>query len=340
MNDERSELETITRKILEPDKKLIDLVPQANALKKFFERITRFGFDPNKSLATGETRLDNGLAISPIAAAMCVRQQFRTLAFIRGLAEAISDVSQPDRPVRILYAGCGPYALLAVPLMTFFSHEHAMFTLLDIHHECVDGALSVIDSLGLSASLAGAVCIDATQYKIAADMKPDIILSETMSVCLHNEPQVSIARHLLRQAPYAVMVPQSISVEMCMLNWAKEHVLMPADHAGKIPLAKRDRIYLGKIFQLDAANIHRWHTIDDKCLPAGRVQIPESLDDRYRPYLLTGITVYGKHRLQDYESSLTNPQPLSAEPLFSGGEILQYCYKLGANPGLVYEILA
>ena len=101
---------------------------------------------------------------------------------------------------------------------------------------------------------------------------------------------------------------------------------------------KRDRIHLGKIFELDAANIRSWQGIDDDHLPAGRVRIPESLDSRYRPYLMTRIEVFGESRLQDYDSSLTIPQPLYGRPVFSGGERLQFYYKLGANPGLGYEV--
>jgi hypothetical protein len=339
MVSDREELEAITREVIGPGKKLIDLIPQANSLIDFFERITQFRIDPTQDIGAGETRLDSGMAISPILAAMCVRQQFRTLAFIRGLAEAIGDTLQQDRPVRVLYAGCGPYALLAVPLMTFFSHDQVTFTLLDIHQECIDSALSISDSLKLSSHIESAVCIDATRYDIPADRKPDIIVSETMSVCLRNEPQVSIARHLLCQTPEAVMVPQSVSVEMCMMDWIKEHNLMPSDHVGEIPPPKRDRVYLGKIFELDATNIKSWKKIDDDRLPAGRVQIPDSLESRYLPCLLTRITVYGENRLGDYDSSLTIPQLLSEKPIFSGGETVQFHYKLGANPELDYDVL-
>jgi hypothetical protein len=339
MMSARDELRSITHEILEPGKELIDLIAPANALIEFFEKLTQFSIDPTRNIAAGETRLDSGLAISPTLAAMCIRQQFRTLAFIRGLAEAISDTLQPDRPVCVLYAGCGPYALLAIPLMTLFSREQVRFTLLDIHQECVDSALSISDSLGLSSHIESAVCADATRYEIPANRRPDIIVSETMSVCLRNEPQVSIARHLLGQVPDALLVPQSVSVEMCMVDWIKEHNLMPSDHVGEIPPPKRDRVYLGKIFELDAANIHSWHEIDDDRLPAGQVQIPDSLESRYLPCLLTGITVYGENRLGDYDSSLTIPQLLSEKPTFSGREAVQFHYKLGANPELIYEVL-
>lgn len=133
-------LTAITRAIISPEKELADLIPQAQALRDLFERRTHFCIDQDRDIATGQTRLASGLAISPTLAAMCARELFRTLAFIRGLAEAINDAMHPDRPVRVLYAGCGPYALLAVPLMTVFSSAQVTFTLMDIHQECLDSA--------------------------------------------------------------------------------------------------------------------------------------------------------------------------------------------------------
>jgi hypothetical protein len=339
MAGDRDVLEAITREILKPDRALSGLIPQAQALRDFFEGITHFTIDPTHDIAAGQTRLDSGLAISPTLAAMCLREQFRTLAFIRGLAAAIDDARCPDRPVRVLYAGCGPFALLAVPLMTAFSPAQARFTLLDIHQECVVDAVSLIHSLGLSVHIDGAICADATRYEIPTSDKPDVIVSETMAVCLHNEPQVSIARNLLMQAPGARMVPSSVSIDMCLLDWSKEHLLMPAEYVGEIPAPQRDRIHLGRIFELNDINIRSWHGIEGDRLPAGRVRFPESLESRYRPYLMTSIDVFGLHRLQDYDSSLTTPMAFRTIPELAGGEMLQFHYQLGSNPELRYDVL-
>lgn len=333
------ELRTLTREILDPDRALADLIPQAEALRDWFEKQAHFRIDPAKDVGDGQTRLAGGLAISPALAAMCARELFRTLAFVRGLAEAIHDASHPGRPVRVLYAGCGPYALLAVPLMTAYSREQATFTLLDIHQECLDSAQALVDSFGFADHLDGSVCADATRYRIPEDKTPDVIVSETMAVCLRNEPQVSIARNLLSQAPHARMVPQSVSVEVGLLNWSKEHVFLPADHVGEIPPPARDRIYLGKVFELDAASIHSWEGLEGDRLPAGKVTFPSPLESRYRPHLLTRIAVYGRNNsLQDYDCSLTMPQRLPGKFVFSGGETLQFHYKIGTYPELVYEV--
>lgn len=338
MDNGLDELTRITRAILDPDRKLMDLIPAAAALRDLFERRTDFRVDDGRDVGAGQTRLDSGLAISPTLAAMCIREPFRTLAFIRGLNEAIGDALRPDRPVRVLYAGCGPYALLALPLMTLRSPEEARFTLLDTHQECLDRAMALIDSFGLAGHLDGGLCADAARYRVPPDRKPDVIVSETMAVCLHNEPQVAIARNLLAQVPDARMVPQSVSVEACLLNWSREHILMPADYVGDFPEPDRDRIMLGKVFELDAANILGWEGIEGDRLPAGRVRIPSRPASHYRPQLLTRIAVYGETRLQDYDCSLTVPQQLPGRPKFAGGEALQFHYQLGAHPELGYEV--
>ncbi len=338
MGNDLGELKRISREIINPDKTLADLIPEAQALRDLFERKARFCIDHSRDLAAGESRLDSGLAISPTLAAMCIRELFRTTAFIRGLGEAIGDAMRPERPVRVLYAGCGPYASLAVPLMAALTREQVRFTLLDIHQDCLDQALALIESFGLSHYVDGSVCADATRYRIPGDDKPDVIVSETMAVCLHNEPQVSIARHLLAQAPDARIVPQSVSVEVCMLDLSREHVIMPAGFEGEFPQPARDRIYLGKIFELDAANILSWEGLQGDRLPAGRVQIPAQPESRYQPYLLTRIEVYGENRLQDYDCSLTPPQPLRGK--IEGGDTLQFHYRLGSNPQICHEAVA
>ena len=339
MNSGFRSLEAIAREISKPDRALLELVPQAEALRDLFEALTHFHIDHSCNVADGESRLDSGRAVSPTMAALCIREPFRTLAFIRGLAEAIADGLLPERPVRVLYAGCGPYATLALPLMTLFSPKQAVFTLLDVHQVSLDSALALIDKLGLSGHVADAVCTDATRYAIPQDRLPDVIVSETMAVCLHNEPQVTIARHLLSQAPAARLVPQSVSVDAAMLRPGREHALVPADYFGELPEPKRDRVSLGRIFELNATNIMSWAEQRGDRLPAGRITIPPIRDMGYQPFLLTRITVYGRNELKDYDTSLTIPRPLRGRIKLVGGETLQFHYQLGSYPELVYEVM-
>lgn len=335
--DDLELLQQLTRELLHPGRTKSALVRQAIALGQLLERRSALPAAQELDLGAMQTRLDSGLAISPIKAALCARECFRTIAFIRGLGMAINDAGRCDRAVRVLYAGCGPFATLALPLMSVLSSQEAVFTLIDIHEESLSHARSLIDAFGFSSQVAGYVCMDAAQYRIPGGETPDIIVSETMNAGLRSEPQVEIARHLLAQAPGALMVPAKVSVVACLLHLAKEYAAPVAD-AGAPPVEPEpDRLYLGTVFELDAHSISKWTGLEGGSLPAARIRIPVSFAPRYRPMLLTRIEVYGDNRLLDHESSLNLPQAFPGKPVFQGGEELQFRYRLGSNPGLEYE---
>ncbi|PPK76980.1 hypothetical protein B0F87_10285 [Methylobacter tundripaludum] len=337
-NQDIENLNRIAQDILDPEKTIVDLIPHIGDLRALLERHTLLKLTTEVNLAEDRTMLDSGMAVSPLMAAFCAREVLRSAAFIKGAGAAVQDAAREDRPVRVLYAGCGPFALLALPLMAVFSAQQVVFTLIDIHPESLRCAQHLIDAFGFSSHVLEHVCADATRYQIPPDSIPDVIVSETMNVCLGKEPQVSIARHLLAQAPDALMVPQAVSVEACLLDRSKEHVPV-AEQQDKLVEPVRDRIYLGKIFELNAENIRQWADITEERLPAGSITIPTPLLQRYQLRLLTRIVVYGQACLQDYDSSLNLPQALPGKPTFAGGETLQFHYQLGVRPGLCYETI-
>lgn len=251
---------------------------------------------------------------------------------------AVKDAQRPDRPARVLYAGCGPFATLALPLMSVLSPREAVFTLIDIHEESLFHARQLIDGFGLSSHVAAYVCTDAAQYRIPAGQNPDVIASETMNASLRSEPQVAIARHLMMQAPDAQLIPEKVIVEACLLHLAKEYA-PPVSDGCTAPGPEPDRIYLGTVFELGARHIKDWAGLKESVLPAARIRLPDSFAPRYRPMLLTRIDVYGGNCLLDHESSLNLPQPFPGKPVFRGGEELQFRYRLGSRPGLEYEQL-
>jgi len=337
-NQDIENLNRIAQDILDPEKTIVDLIPHIGDLRALLERHTLLKLTTEVNLAEDRTMLDSGMAVSPLMAAFCAREVLRSAAFIKGAGAAVQDAAREDRPVQVLYAGCGPFALLALPLMAVFSAQQVVFTLIDIHPESLRCAQHLIDAFGFSGHVLEHVCADATRYQIPPDSIPDVIVSETMNVCLGKEPQVSIARHLLAQAPDALMVPQAVSVEACLLDRSKEHVPV-AEQQGRLVEPVRDRIYLGKIFELNAENIRQWADITEERLPAGSITIPTPLLQRYQLRLLTRIVVYGQTCLQDYDSSLNLPQALPGKPTFAGGETLQFHYQLGVRPGLCYETI-
>ena len=80
------------------------------------------GIAPDRSFDSdaGDVLLASGVAINPNAAAHCVNDYRRSVVFIRGVYAAIRLARRQfaPAPLRILYAGCGPYATLLLPLLT------------------------------------------------------------------------------------------------------------------------------------------------------------------------------------------------------------------------------
>ena len=75
--------------------------------------------------------------------------------FLRGISSAIMEATRrfPAQPIEVLYAGTGPYASLAIPLMHRFAPSEVKFTLLEVHETAVAsvGGVSTNTMVGFRA---------------------------------------------------------------------------------------------------------------------------------------------------------------------------------------------
>jgi hypothetical protein len=293
-----------------------------------------------EDISGGETRTYNGLALSPTMAAMCADDFVRTIEFIRGTHAAIVDIRKryPDRPARVLYAGCGPYATLAVPLMAIFSPKEATFTLLDVHPESIESVKSIVDTLGLADCVANFETLDAGLYRVYPNRPPDVILMEIMQACLESEPQVAITRHLLPQAPNAILIPEEVRVDLTLVDPSREFDLDGLERNGGD--IQRDRIPVASVFVVNRETVNSWKSNCSNRLPGSAGRIPDSMEQRYQPMLFTRIRVYQNHILKDYDSGLTCPRRLSIEGAIKAGDTIQFHYELGRQPRLKGEVCA
>ena len=308
-------------------------------LVDILENAAGFQIDSQPSVTEGETASDVGLAISPTQAAMCAGEFQRTAIFLRGLHDAIAEVleSKTSEPVRVLYAGSGPYAMLATPLMAIFPPEKLRFTIIDLHPVSIESAKAAISWLGFESSVEDYVVADATEYTIPEGATPDIILSETMSTALEREPQIAIMRHLHRQAPNALIVPESIRIAASLVDTSIEPDHIVPDSSEGPAKGQPDRIPLGPVFELNAATLRSWSSLSGDRLPAAAIDIPSPPDPSYRPFLFTTITTHGEHTLRTHESSLTGIREITDIDDLSAGCSLQFHYRLGKAPSLVAE---
>jgi hypothetical protein len=265
-----------------------------------------------------------GKAISPIKAAHCLMEPERTRHFVRGVYAALNDLEKrfPDEPLRVLYAGTGPYSTLILPLLPLFSPEKLRLQLIDIHADCLDAVAAIYKSCDLEDFVEESYCTDAATFQ-TGEPPVHLLISETMQNALKREPQVAIMRNLVPQlAEGAVVVPQEITVEAWLLNRSHEtrRLVVP----GFVP----ERTNLGRVFSISKEELN---------CPGICLDIPVH-DEQKSLHLLTGICVYGDISIGLYACSLTLPHRMPGGEGYSG-KTLSFSYIVDGQPRLEYTLV-
>lgn len=247
-----------------------------------------------QNLNDGDILLPTGKAISPSAAAHCLLEMKRTAIFLRGIKKAIDlKIKNSSSIVNILYAGCGPYATLITPLLTLYNTENIKVTLLDINQTSLKASKNLINELGLKYFIDEYILADASVYKIDKDY--DILISETMQSCLHNEPQVSIMQNIIPQMKEdAIFIPQRITIDAYLKNPGKWD-----DNKGRwVDIRSK---FLSKLFSVDQENL-------DITKYRNTVIIPDNLNGYIELMLHTSIIIFKDEILGMNDCSLNLPK--------------------------------
>jgi len=271
----------------------------------------------DKNAGRTHIKTPNGNAIGTIWAAQCGREVLRTQRFSRGLANAISlALNKGRKPVQVLYAGTGPFATLALPVMLTFKPEEVQFTFLEINTESIGILNQVIDTLGLHAYVKDIHQCDASVWELAST-DIDIVISETMYKALSAEPQVAIMLNLASQLPSeTIFLPEEIKVSLCKWDQRDEAPQLLAE------LISFDKAYMYSIIK--NATDRNW--VFDKH------QIALSLSEDEQLYLTTDIRVNEGNTLQLNDSSLNLPAKVKTSK--KHGQISLNCqYNLQGTTG-------
>lgn len=260
-----------------------------------------------------------GNAIGTFWAARCGREVFRTQRFSRALYTTVSDVlRRHKKPVHVLYAGTGPFATLALPVMMLFTPEEVQFTLLEINPESIDVLKQVMDALDLHAYVKAIHQCDATQWQVSSP-DIDIVISETMYKALKAEPQVAIMLNLASQLPHdTIFLPEEITVSLSKWNKKDEE-----------PEKIAELMRFNKAFMHSVIN-----SCQDKNWVFNDLAVQVNLLEDEQLYYTTDIRVNEGNDLTWNESSLNLPEKVKIEDR-KGLRSLNCQYHLQGKPGFL-----
>ncbi|MEH6582293.1 MAG: hypothetical protein V7754_10190, partial [Halioglobus sp.] len=293
------------------------------------------GIEPGPSFdGWGEdAMLGTGVAINPQAAAHCVKDYRRSVVFIRGVYAALKVLRKrfPDTPIQVLYAGCGPFATLLLPLLGRFHAGVLDITLLEIHRRSLDSVGHLIDHFGFTAHAIEFAQVDASHYQHHS--KPHLVIAETMQKALEQEPQLAVTANLAPQlCTGGILIPEKIEVELCLAPHQQETQMILRD--GDLPHSTK-RHSLGTLIELTAHSRALFGQLESSSdeLGLAEIRVPRLAGcDQYDLVMYTRIDVFAHHGLGEYESEITLPLKCHDVPLLSGGELLGVRYQLGAYP--------
>lgn len=266
-----------------------------------------------------DVKTQYGNAIGTFWAARCVREVFRTQRFSRGLYSSIlKKIGQGKKPVHVLYAGTGPFATLALPIMMMLKPEEVQFTCLEINPESIDKLKQVIEFFGLGAYIKSIKQCDAALWEV--DNKTiDIVISETMNRALITEPQVAIMLNLASQlSTDVIFLPEEIKVSVSKMN-RKERKPESIKE-----LINFNRSFMQTIIQ-NSVN-REW------VFPQQNVQVTISEEEQL--YYLTEIKVNDGNTLHYNESSLNLLEKIKTHKKH-GSLNLNFKYSVVGKPGFI-----
>lgn len=181
----------------------------------FSELATVSGFDGEESWQH-DIQASSGTAISVNEAARCLLDYRRTGQFFRGLHAAILEAKRlfPKETIKVLYAGCGPYAPFLTLIAPQFSPGEVLFSLIDINSGSLEKAALLVKEFELEAYLLDTFLADATLFQVPNAKDYHLLFTETMDTALEREPMVPILLNLLPQLrPDVLLVPRNVTVE-------------------------------------------------------------------------------------------------------------------------------
>ncbi len=305
------------------------------------EVLTRLaGACPGPGLGRSDLRAEHGRAIGGTWAALCLQDFTRTRAFAEGVLAAVRRCRRRSGagPVHVLYAGCGPFASLALPTMAALTPEEVRFTLIDLNAESLGAAKATLSALGWLPFVREFRCADACTCALDGAADADVLLSETLNGALRAEPFVAILMNLVPQlAPTALLVPEQVRVSAVLSSAARRMAIK----LGQV-VPGPAQLDLGTVMTVDRDRAVRWASLAaarQDPFPVVHLELPGDRQGCDQLSLETDVTVHGGIHLPRDASGLTLPWRIrSITEVPPGAEVIRFQYRLGEEPGFVAEL--
>ena len=302
----KNKLENITKNILssfsvEDERESVDM------LSDFYSGISAV-FIKNES--TNEVTLNGGIALSTAHAANCLNDSVRTARFIKGTYFAVKELKKrfPNERVNILYAGCGPYATILLPLLPLFSKDDFSVTFLDINEASLVSVKSILEGLSLMEYVREIIKGDAITYKYDEILPLHMVITETMYNALTREPQVAITANLAPQlVQNGILIPEAISLDATCAFFVKERYYRNDTKENTIS-DNLEKLPLGNLFTLTKENnFSGIMTNNSFQFESGYYQVPQNFPQYPDVCVFTKIKIFDIVELNSAESLITNP---------------------------------
>ena len=335
-------LKTITEALLDEASSVAQLRAALNAFSQLCSDVGGVVPNPSFSAWADDSLLKDGVAISPEAAAHCVNDSQRTVVFIRAAYAAITAAKQrfANGPIEVLYAGCGPFATLLLPLLANFRPGELVVHLLDIHQRSLESVALLIRHFDLEGHSISYVKDDACHYQHSSN--PHVIIAETMQKSLEQEPQFAVTANLAPQLhARGIFIPQKIEVSLCLAKLEDERsAVQKGDALDPNALeATGERHALATVLSLtpEHAVTLRQQALQNSHgsleLNPIHVTLPAITNlNTFDAVLFTRIQAFEQHRLLDYESEITLPLRCNEFTPLKAGEQYRVGLQIGSYP--------
>ncbi|MBX9783276.1 MAG: hypothetical protein K2X48_08290 [Chitinophagaceae bacterium] len=273
----------------------------------------------------------SGRATGTYGAAMCTIDYMRTRRFMQGVVSAVTELLKTHSSVKLLYAGCGPFALLVLPLTLLFTPAQVQIQCIELNTTSIGCFQKLISKLNVKAFFKEVICDDAAEIKLQQADAYDMMITETMMHALKNEAQVAIIINLMNQCRKdIVLIPHEVQVQFACI--AHDSSLLNKVFRSQLPL-----LHLNKQTAQEFSNWlqHRNDVLLQKTIDLSNDVYHEGDKLSY----LTTIHVYGRYSLFINESGLTVPVAIQPLQKINPGQSIQFQYRMGSKPGFVYEFI-